>query len=339
MRPNAAGSASIIWKFTNRMYLPTRINRCFAMEPRCSRDNRSSHPGRRSLSLLCIVACLVVVFAAACASVGNPLEEVHFPSLDAQAGREATMLDGYLFRPEDGETHPALVFLHGCGGLRNSHGQIESREAEWAASFTRLGYVVLLVDSFSPRRHGEMCSQRGFDRTVYVARPKDAYGALRYLQTLPFVRPDRVGLVGWSQGGGAVLLSIRLHSLGRPSELPAGDFRAAVAFYPASCTDRAHRLPWTSSIPLLVLVGDHDNWTPAAPCKAFVDGAVERGSKIEMQIYPDAYHDFDWPNDPVHALPAYRTRAGVIPIAGTGAAARDDALQRVPGFLARYLQD
>lgn len=285
------------------------------------------------------MAFLVATLATGCASVDRPREDVRFVSLDAQAGREPTSLNGYLFKPEGSGRHPALVFLHGCGGLRNSRGQIESRETDWAMRFTRLGYVVLLVDSLSPRGRGEMCSQRGFNLATYLDRPKDAYGALRYLQAQPFVRPDRIGLVGWSQGGGAVLLGIRSNSLGRPPDLPAGDFRAAVAFYPASCRDRAHRLPWTSSIPLLVLVGERDNWTPAAPCKALVDGAVERGSKIEMRIYQDAYHDFDWPDDPVHELPAYRTSAGVIPIAGTDPAARDDALKRVPEFLGKYLQD
>jgi hypothetical protein len=36
-------------------------------------------------------------------------------------------------------------------------------------------------------------------------------------------------------------------------------------------------------------------------------------------------------------LPNYRTRAGVVPIVGTDPAARQDALARVPAFLARYL--
>jgi dienelactone hydrolase len=285
------------------------------------------------------MAFLVAALTPGCAVVGTQREEVRFSSLDAAAGREPTILNGYMFKPEGGETHPALVFLHGCGGLRNSRGQIESREAGWAASFTRLGYVVLLVDSLSPRGRGEMCSQRGFKRAVYLDRPKDAYGALRYLQAQPFVRPDRIGLVGWSQGGGVVLLSIRSNSLGRPEEWPASDFQAAVAFYPASCKEQAHRLPWTSPIPLLVLVGERDNWTPAAPCKAFVEGAVERGSKIEIRIYPNVYHDFDWPNNPVHELPAYRTTKGVIPIAGTDPAAHVDALKYVPEFLGRYLQN
>jgi dienelactone hydrolase len=247
-------------------------------------------------------------------------------------------LDGYLYRPEGGGAHPALVLLHGCGGLTSANGKIHSREVDWAARFVDLGYVVLLVDSFAPRAHGEMCSQRGFDRVLYRERPKDAYAALQYLQTQPFVRPDRVGLVGWSQGGGVVLFSIRSESLGRPIEMTGPDFMAAVAFYPASCRDQAHRIPWTSAIPLLVLLGDHDNWTLAGPCQTLVKGAIERGSKVEMRVYPGANHDFDWPDLSERELKAYRTSAGVVPIVGTDADARADALQRVPQFLNEYLQ-
>jgi poly(3-hydroxybutyrate) depolymerase len=47
-------------------------------------------------------------------------EAVHVPSLeDNGPGRSATPLDGYLFRPAGERKHPAVVFLHGCGGLCN----------------------------------------------------------------------------------------------------------------------------------------------------------------------------------------------------------------------------
>src|SRR5258708_28264989 len=92
-----------------------------------------------------------------------------------------------------------------------------------------------MVDSFRPRDDGEMCSIQGFELDLYRTRPKDAYGALWYLQSQPFVRGDRIGLVGWSQGGGVTLISIGAQSLGRPANLPQGDFRATVAFYPDSC--------------------------------------------------------------------------------------------------------
>jgi dienelactone hydrolase len=84
-------------------------------------------------------------------------------------------------------------------------------------------------------------------------------------------------------------------------------------------------------------MGAEDVWTPLAPCKTFLDGAVRRGAAIETQIYPGAYHAFDAPNQYRLELPAYRTRAGVVPIIGTDPAARQDALARVPAFLARYL--
>jgi len=267
-------------------------------------------------------------------SVGaHAQESVHFPSLDG-----STQLDGYLYRPSGEGRRPAVVGLHGCSGMfSRATGAISPIYREWAAELNRHGYVFLLVDSFRPRNQGEMCSTLGFELEVYRARPKDAYGALWYLQSQPFVRGDRIALAGWSQGGGATLFSIGNRSLGRPATLPQGDFRAAVAFYPGSCNIERQPSDWTSQIPLLVLIGAEDVWTPLAPCKTFLDGAIGRGASIETQIYPGAYHAFDAPNQYRLELPAYRTRAGVVPIVGTDPAARQDALARVPAFLARHL--
>src|SRR5258708_18578894 len=111
-------------------------------------------------------------------------------------------------------------------------------------------------------------------------RGRDAYAALQYLQSQPFVRSDRIAAMGWSQGGGVTLYSIAERSAARPADLPQGDFRAAIAFYPGACNE-ARQPGWTSTIPLLVLTGDADVWTPMAPCKTFVDAAVARGNNIE----------------------------------------------------------
>ncbi len=268
-------------------------------------------------------------------------ELVHFPSLfDNGPQQPSTQLDGYLFRRSGEGRHPAIVGLPGCSGMfaRRTGAILESLFA-WAIELNRRGYVVLLVNSLGPRHHGEMCSIDGFDLGLYRKRPNDAYGALWYLQAQPFVRGDRIGLIGWSQGGGVALNAIGSQSPSRPASLPQGDFRAAVAFYPGGCNVRRHLPDWTTAIPLLVLQGAADVWTPMAPCKAFLDGAIARGAPIEMQIYPGAYHAFDAPNLPQRELPQYRTRAGVVPIIGTDAAARADALARVPAFLARFLSN
>jgi len=282
------------------------------------------------------VAALAAVFSWCAGAAAQEL--VRFPSLeDNGPGQPSTVLDGYLFRPPGDGKHPAIVGLHGCGGMfARATGSIRAIYRAWAAEFNRLGYVFLLVDSLGSRRHGEMCSIGGFALDLYRKRPKDAYGALWFLQAQPVVRGDRIGLVGWSQGGAATLFSIAAQSLARPSALPQGDFRAAVAFYPGGCNERRHPVPWTSQIPLLVLIGAEDVWTPMAPCKTFLDGAIARGARVEMQTYPGAYHAFDAPNLSRRELPDYRTRAGVVPIVATDSAARADALARVPAFLARF---
>jgi dienelactone hydrolase len=280
----------------------------------------------RWLGSLLAIGCAFVSMSAAAQDV------VHFPSLDDRH----TMLDGYLYRAAGDGRHPAIVGLHGCSGMfvRNS---VSPLEFAWTYQLRSRGWTVLLVDSFGPRQHGEMCSIGGFDLSIYRDRPKDAYGALAWLQAQDYVRPDRVAALGWSQGGGVVLRSVGEPSGGRPPDLAQPDFHAAVAFYPASCRTDREPAGWTTRIPLLVLQGDADVWTPAAPCKTFIDGVAARGAPAEIVLYPGAYHAFDAPNLARRELPNYVTRAGVVPIVATDPAARDDVFRRVPEFFARYL--
>lgn len=290
---------------------------------------------RRLLLLLLSLGFSLGVAAAAAAQ-----DVVHFPSLDGKDGAPPTQLDGYLFRstkPAAGPA-PAVVFLHGCGGLISAitH-RIMSREVEWARQLNAEGYVVLMVDSLTPRGSGEICSQSGFKMWLYMKRPADAYGALAYLQGQPFVARDHIGVIGWSNGGGAVLFAVATRSRGRPATLAAPDFRAAIAFYPGSCDAQRVGRDWTTAIPLLILQGEKDVWTPAGPCKALAQQAAALGGPVEFHAYPGAYHDFDWPNLKRKELTAYTTSKGVVPITGEDPAAHADAVDRVKAFLARHL--
>jgi dienelactone hydrolase len=65
--------------------------------------------------------------------------------------------------------------------------------------------------------------------------------------------------------------------------------------------------------------------------------AAASGSRIELQVYPGAYHGFDRANSPIREYPEYRTATEVVPIQGTDPAAREDVLTRVLAFLARFL--
>ena len=294
------------------------------------------HSTKTRLALF--VSAIFVVLRLAPASAQ---EIVHFRSADDNGtGQAATELEGRMFRPSGDGPFPAVVGMPGCSGMmRRNTRELTPLYRAWGDELSRRGYVVLLVDSLGPRGHGEMCSVSGFDPTLYRKRPQDAYGALIFLQQQPFVRGERIGLIGWSQGGGVTLYAIGPQHLGRPVPPPANEFRTAVALYPGACNGQRQPADWATQIPLLVLSGAADVWTPLAPCQEFLDRATARGSPITLVAYPEAYHGFDAPNNPRRELPDYRTRAGVVPVVGTDPAARADALARVPAFLDQYLKN
>lgn len=272
-------------------------------------------------------------------------EKIQIPSLATRADGQPTMLDAYLFAPDPAQAgagpYPAVVFVHGCGGLLTHSGHLMSREVDWARRLNAQGYLVLAVDSFTTRDQGSECAHGG-PVTPQTVRPRDAYGALRYLQTRPDVIADRVALMGWSHGGGTVLYAIGPDGPAREG-VPAGrtlpDFRTAIAFYPGWCNIHAQASDWRNSVPLLILMGASDVWTRPGPCQAFVDAAQARGAPVQIHLYPDAYHDFDFPALPVREHPEFANRHSTeIPITGTNPAARADAIDRVTAYLAQALK-
>ena len=121
----------------------------------------------------------------------------------------------------------------------------------------------------------------------------------------------------------------RADSESRPASLPHGDFRAAVAMYPGSCHQSVFRTTWTTTVPMIVLIGGKDVWTPASPCQALTSTAAAFGDDVRFHIYPTAYHDFDWPGEAIQKLPQYTTADGVVPIIGMDPEARAHAIEQV----------
>jgi dienelactone hydrolase len=242
-----------------------------------------------------------------------------------------------MYRPSDDSRHPAIVLLHGCGGLYARDGNPSARHDDWARRFRSAGYVTLLVDSFTPRGIDEICTATARTIQSRRERARDAYGALLFLQAQDFVRADQIGLLGWSNGASTTLWTI-LDPIGaRPKGL-RHDFKAAVAFYPACRQPLDYRAGWKTRIPLLILIGENDDWTPAAPCADLAARAAERGDPVAIHIYPHAYHDFDAPNMKLRVRNNIATTASGTATIGTEPAARADALERAPAFLARHLR-
>jgi len=293
--------------------------------------------GRRVLVVLLALACARGLGMAARAADGPAGSElVEFAGFELAPGQQ---LQGALFRPEGDGPFPAVVALHGCGGLIQAHGGMFSRDLVWARELRQEGFVVLFIDSFRSRGFVGGCSTNGEGPPVHPwsDRPRDAYAGLLYLQARPDVVADRIGLIGWSHGGGSVMFTVATDDPARPASLPHGDFRAAVAFYPGWCRPGPLPPTWTPAMPLLVLMGAADNWVTPAACAQVTEAAAKAGAPVDTVLYPGAFHDFDG-TEPVHTISLFSGHKVRGVSVGVDPEAKADAIRRVAAFFAQHLK-
>src|SRR5947207_656410 len=128
------------------------------------------------------------------------------------------------FRPESRGSFAAIVLMHGCHGVSRS-------VRDWGRWFRERGYVALVVESWGSRGLGEQCTP-GED-LPNTARFDDAIGALRWLHARPYVHRERIGIIGWSNGGAFSMAAVNGPTAERAKrrgvEIPPPGYRAAVA--------------------------------------------------------------------------------------------------------------
>jgi dienelactone hydrolase len=245
---------------------------------------------------------------------------VHIPLPDG------TMLAAELFLPAAPSRGPAIVALHGCGG------PFPARDRQWREKLTGEGHIMLFPNSFSSRGLGPQCRVKMSARTVtsFSVRRSDAIEAARWLSVQPGVPEGGVVLLGWSDGGSTVMAAASAAPNQAPEPVP-GLIRGLIAFYPGCLV--ARNPGWKPVAPLLVLMGEADDWTPAKPCQA-VAARFEKPA-MEMVTFPGAYHDFDAPGAVrvMQNVPSSQNADKSVH-AGNDPAAQAAVLRMVPAFLA-----
>ena len=183
---------------------------------------------------------------------------------------------GYLSRPTLPGPHPAILIVHENRGLLPHFHDLTRR-------YAREGYVALAIDMLS-RQGGADSFADGNDMRAALSRiPQDQVvydgnAAVKYLQSLPYVRDDRVGATGFCFGGSIVWQM----AVGNP------ELRAAVPFYGSapSLDDVAGM-----QVPVLGIYAGEDSRINAG-VPALESELIAQNKEYKFVTYPGANHAF-----------------------------------------------
>ena len=207
---------------------------------------------------------------------------------------------GILYTPDGpDERDPAIVVLHGWLDPGVNGADMVSIVA-W--HLAREGYVTLAL------------SMRGWPDTggeddCGGKQPFDVVAATRWLSRQPGVDPDRIGVLGFSQGGQVALLAAAL----------TRKIKAVVAFFPVTDLDRwgktrraadtkggyvsdvctkglglKAKSPITAACaihaPTLLIHGDHDTRVPMDQSLEMAKAMLDCGKKVQFQLVQGGGH-------------------------------------------------
>ena len=234
-----------------------------------------------------------------------------------------------VMKPKGDGPFAAVVMMHDCSGLGPRSSGAPKR---WAKILVEDGYVVVIPDSFSTRGFpGGVCTDHSGRRSEVrpFVRSRDAYEALAYARSLPYVDPARVGIMGGSHGGASTLATL---GVARAPGSPR--FVAGVSLYPSCIAGASYR----PTAPLLILSGEKDDWTPAQPCVRLAERVRAAGQDVTIKVYPDAHHAFD-SNAPIRYVEARvngNSPTGRGATTGGNAEAWADSIREVRTFFAKH---
>jgi dienelactone hydrolase len=262
---------------------------------------------------LAILALLALVPGAACMGPRTPSASPEELSVRLRVHDE-------IQRPEGQGPFPTVLLVPGCTGTQDFH-------RGWARFFVETGFAAVILDSFTGRGFAPGCAgERGWGRE----RAGEILVTLDDLRGRRFVDAERLALVGWAQGGRAVMDAL---AYGRTGALPPGltrlppgglaGVRALALLYP-DCRFGARwkQLDWPRGVVALLVLGRLAGPRGPDACQQGAVELVQQGAALEVIVY-QAKRGFD---DPARAGSEHGTYA---------AEAAADARVRVAALFAR----
>lgn len=185
----------------------------------------------------------------------------------------------YFVLPEGEGPFPAVLLIHEWWGLNN---WIKKNAEE----FAQRGYAAFAADLYRGRVATSSEEAHELMRGLPEDRvAKDLRSAFAYLQHHPYIKPDRIGCIGWCMGGG--------YSLVAAMNIPA--LAAAVICYGRLVSEEEEIKK--IRCPVLGIFGERDRGIPAASVKVFERVAQRLDKNVRVVVYPNVGHAFMNPDN------------------------------------------
>lgn len=251
-------------------------------------------------------------------SAGPPSGQYSFPSwtpktlpelIKGNSSGEGVKITGHLFLPSGTGKVPAVVLIHGSGGIYNAMLDF------WPKRFNTEGIAVLAVDSFGPR--GVKSTAEDQSQVPFTADVADAFAALKLLASHPHIDPGRIAVMGFSRGG-ITAWRTGVEKIIAGQKLPNGlRFAAHVPVYSGGCVGvfRLNVNPGVfSKAPMLWIHGDADDYCTMAPCQDYADRIGKAGTPVEFVVIKGARHKFDYDDQKRYDLRAAQKTLDSCPV-------------------------
>ncbi|WP_369808403.1 S9 family peptidase [Prevotella sp. KH2C16] len=96
--------------------------------------------------------------------------------------------------------YPTVVYVYGGPHAHNVDARWHYASRSWETYMAQKGYLLFILDNRGSENRGRAFEQATF-RHLGTVEAEDQMQGVKFLQTLPYVDSDRIGVHGWSFGG------------------------------------------------------------------------------------------------------------------------------------------
>lgn len=231
-----------------------------------------------------------------------------FESGSLKAADGTTDLYWRMVKPADFDAtkkYPTVIYVYGGPHANNVQASYRWYSRSWETYMAQKGYIIFVLDNRGSQYRGRDFEQATF-RQLGQREMEDQMEGVKYLQSLPYVDADRIGVHGWSFGG---FMTISL-MVNHPDVFKVGvaggpviDWKWYEVMYGERYMDTPQSNPdgyeTTSLIPqaknlkgkLQIIIGYNDDTVVPQHCLSFLAACIEAGTQPDFFVYPGEAHN------------------------------------------------